>query len=87
MQIARSVVLLTAGSGGTKDEDEQLTQLLREEEAQMSQKILTLRKDVRTHSTIDDGEEVMWLKSSLLVAPGCCLTSSLIILIIYVYYL
>lgn len=57
MEISCSVSLLTSGSAGAKDEDEQLTQLLKEEEAQTSQNILNLRKNVRTHSTVDDGEE------------------------------
>lgn len=39
---------LTAGSAGTKDEDEQLTQLLKEEEVHISRKIVAIRKDVRT---------------------------------------
>ncbi|XP_076580055.1 peptide chain release factor 1, mitochondrial [Chaetodon auriga] len=37
---------LLQSSAGTKDEDEQLTQLLKEEDAQMSRKILALRKDL-----------------------------------------
>lgn len=77
--------LLTAGSAGIKDEDKQLTQLLKEEEAQISQKILNLRKDVRTQNITDDAEEVVWLRSSALAAP--CLTSSRIIVFIYVYHL
>lgn len=40
-----------AGLAGTKDEDEDLTQLLKEEEAQISSKILALRRDVRTQKT------------------------------------
>lgn len=40
------VLSLLHGLTGTKDEDEQLTQLLKEEEEQMSRKILTLRKDL-----------------------------------------
>lgn len=40
-----------AGLAGTKDEDEHLTQLLKEEEAQISSKILALRRDVRTQKT------------------------------------
>lgn len=35
------------GTKGSKDEDEQLTQMLQEEEAQMSRKIIALREDVR----------------------------------------
>lgn len=42
--------LLTAGSAGTKDEDEQLTQLLKEEEAQITCNILALRKDVSSRN-------------------------------------
>lgn len=38
---------LTFSQKGTKDEDEQLTQMLQEEEAQMSRKIVALREDVR----------------------------------------
>lgn len=41
---------LVAGSVSTRDEDEQLTQLLKEEEAQISSKIAALRKDVRTQT-------------------------------------
>uniref|UniRef100_A0A3B4Y122 Mitochondrial translation release factor 1 n=2 Tax=Seriola lalandi dorsalis TaxID=1841481 RepID=A0A3B4Y122_SERLL len=40
------VFSLLNGSAGTKDEDEQLTQLLKEEEGQISSKILALRKDL-----------------------------------------
>ncbi|KAK2917493.1 peptide chain release factor 1, mitochondrial isoform X1 [Channa argus] len=40
------VLSLIYGSAGTKDEDKQLTQLLKDEEAQMSQRILNLRKDL-----------------------------------------
>ncbi|KAK2856992.1 hypothetical protein Q5P01_005727 [Channa striata] len=40
------VLSLLYGSAGTKDEDTQLTQLLKEEEAQISQKILNLKKDL-----------------------------------------
>uniref|UniRef100_A0A3Q2X3N6 Mitochondrial translation release factor 1 n=1 Tax=Haplochromis burtoni TaxID=8153 RepID=A0A3Q2X3N6_HAPBU len=40
---------LLKGLAGTKDED--LTQLLKEEEAQISSKILALRRDVRTQKT------------------------------------
>lgn len=43
---------LTADSVGSKDEDKQLTELLKEEEAQISQRILALKKDVRKQ--IDD---------------------------------
>lgn len=43
--IISSVSSPSAGSAGTKDED--LTQLLKEEESQISDKILLLRKDVR----------------------------------------
>ncbi|KAE8278355.1 Peptide chain release factor 1, mitochondrial [Larimichthys crocea] len=38
------VQTLLHGSAGSKDEDEQLSQLLKEEEAQMSRKIVTLRR-------------------------------------------
>ncbi|XP_073318440.1 peptide chain release factor 1, mitochondrial [Pagrus major] len=40
------VLSLLHSSAGSKDEDEQLTQLLKEEEAQMSRKIVTLREDM-----------------------------------------
>ncbi|XP_044043090.1 peptide chain release factor 1, mitochondrial [Siniperca chuatsi] len=40
------VLSLLHSSAGAKDEDEQLTQLLKEEEAQISRKILALRKDL-----------------------------------------
>ncbi|KAM9334212.1 peptide chain release factor 1, mitochondrial [Symphorus nematophorus] len=40
------VLSLLHSSAGAKDEDAQLTQLLKEEEAQMSEKILALRKDL-----------------------------------------
>ncbi len=53
MQISRQTISwmqISAGSAGAKDEDEQLTQLLKEEEARISRKILALRKDVRTPS-------------------------------------
>ncbi|XP_035533784.1 peptide chain release factor 1, mitochondrial [Morone saxatilis] len=40
------VLSLLHSSSGTKDEDTQLTQLLKEEEAQISRKILALRKDL-----------------------------------------
>ncbi|KAM3585632.1 uncharacterized protein V6R79_023376 [Siganus canaliculatus] len=40
------VLSLLHNSSATKDEDEQLAKLLKEEEEQMSQKILTLRKDL-----------------------------------------
>ncbi|XP_051283382.1 peptide chain release factor 1, mitochondrial [Dicentrarchus labrax] len=40
------VLSLLHSSSGTKDEDTQLTQLLKEEEAQISHKILALRKDL-----------------------------------------
>lgn len=53
MCLSHSVIPVAAGSAGTKDEDEQLTQLLKEEEAQILQKILTLRRDVRAQSGID----------------------------------
>lgn len=48
MKISAISALLCSGSAGTKDEDEQLTQLLKDEEAQISHNILALRKDVRT---------------------------------------
>ncbi|XP_029300323.1 peptide chain release factor 1, mitochondrial isoform X1 [Cottoperca gobio] len=40
------VLSLLHSSAGTKDEDEQLTQLLKEEEVQISRKILDLREDL-----------------------------------------
>ncbi|XP_010788109.1 peptide chain release factor 1, mitochondrial isoform X1 [Notothenia coriiceps] len=40
------ILSLLHSSAGTKDEDEQLTQLLKDEEAQISHKILALRKDL-----------------------------------------
>lgn len=40
------LLALLHSSAGAKDEDEQLTQLLKEEEAQMSRKILALRKNL-----------------------------------------
>nr|XP_046238550.1 peptide chain release factor 1, mitochondrial [Scatophagus argus] len=42
------VLSLLHSSAGTKDEDEQLTELLKDEEAQISHKILALRKDLIT---------------------------------------
>lgn len=42
----QEVLSLLQGSAGTKDEDEQLTDLLKEEEAQLSQTILALRKEM-----------------------------------------
>ncbi|XP_075999891.1 peptide chain release factor 1, mitochondrial [Genypterus blacodes] len=38
--------LLTEGSSGSKEEDEQMTQLLKEEKAKISQRIVALRKDL-----------------------------------------
>ncbi|XP_042369092.1 peptide chain release factor 1, mitochondrial isoform X2 [Plectropomus leopardus] len=46
LQDLEEVLSLLHSSAGTKDEDEQLTQLLKEEEAQISRKILALRKDL-----------------------------------------
>ncbi|KAG7478954.1 peptide chain release factor 1, mitochondrial [Solea senegalensis] len=46
MKDHEEVCLLLNASDGTKVEDEQLTELLKEEEAQISSKILTLRKDL-----------------------------------------
>ncbi|KAK5891437.1 hypothetical protein CgunFtcFv8_018689 [Champsocephalus gunnari] len=40
------ILSLLHSSAGTKDEDEQLTQLLKDEEAQISHNILALRKDL-----------------------------------------
>lgn len=46
MKDLEEVRSLLHSSAGTKDEDEQLTQLLKEEEAQISSEILALRKDL-----------------------------------------
>ncbi|CAJ1086775.1 peptide chain release factor 1%2C mitochondrial [Xyrichtys novacula] len=46
MKDLEEVLSLLRSSAGTKDEDEQLTQLLKEEEKQISCKILALRKDL-----------------------------------------
>ncbi|KAL7369575.1 hypothetical protein ABVT39_002376 [Epinephelus coioides] len=46
MKDLEEVHSLLHSSAGTKDEDEQLTQLLKEEEAQISSEILALRKDL-----------------------------------------
>ncbi|KAF3857377.1 hypothetical protein F7725_009236 [Dissostichus mawsoni] len=46
------ILSLLHSSAGTKDEDEQLTQLLKDEEAQISHKILALRKDCLHHAAM-----------------------------------
>lgn len=50
-----SLIQAPCCSSASKDEDEQMTRLLKEEEAQISCKILTLRKDVSTEKLFQYG--------------------------------
>lgn len=54
-----------AGSAGAKGEDEQWTQLLKEEEAHISDKIVALRKDVRTQKDLAKRVETLHASSDV----------------------